>query len=256
MVPTLAVEGVTRSFGGLKAVDDVGFEARAGQALAVIGPNGAGKTTLFDIVTGITSPNRGSIRYEGVDIVGLRSHRIARMGVARTFQNLRLFHSLTVLENALVGTFPDDVPGLLRIAVGSRGESARRKQGLETAAGCLREVGLEAQANMSAGDLSYPEQKRLEIARALASRPRLLVLDEPVAGMSASEVEELGELLHQIRKDRELTVLLIEHNMGFVMGIADWIVVLDNGRKISEGRPNVVRNDETVIRAYLGSDAG
>lgn len=250
----LQVERVTCRFGGLTAVDEVTFEARSGDVLAVIGPNGAGKTTLFDIVTGITPPNQGNIRYEETDILGLPSYRIARLGVARTFQNLRLFHSMTVLENTLVGTFPNEVPNLVRIALGYRGESVERKQALKTAHESLREVGLDDKASVSASDLSYPEQKRLEIARALASRPRVLVLDEPVAGMAPAEVDELGNLLGEIRRGRELTVLLIEHNMGFVMGIADWIVVLDNGRKIAEGRPREVRNDETVIQAYLGSE--
>ncbi|MDT8352905.1 ABC transporter ATP-binding protein [Roseomonas mucosa] len=256
--PILEVEGLTMRFGGLSAVGGVSFQARRGQITALIGPNGAGKTTCFNCITGFYRPSSGTIRLHrdaGTEALHrLAGHRIARAGVARTFQNIRLFAGMTVLENLLVaqhntlmaatGFGIGAVLGLSRYPKAERAAIARATHWLE-------ETGLLARADEPAGALPYGDQRRLEIARAMCTDPSLLCLDEPAAGLNPRESEELGRLVRRI-KETGCTVLLIEHDMGVVMGISDRVVVLDHGRLIADDVPLAVRRDPAVIAAYLG----
>ncbi len=254
-VPLLQLEAVTRRFGGLTAVDQVSLGVQAGEVFGLIGPNGAGKTTLFNLVTGLTPPSCGGLRFGDRDLGGLPPDRIAALGIARTFQNLRLFSSMTVLENVLVGMHGQGSAGFwdtLRSSYRARREDRRLR---EQAKDLLDLLGLADQAEQQATTLAYGAQRRLEIARALALKPRLLLLDEPAAGMNPSEKGELSELIRNIRAEFDLTVLLIEHHVPLVMGLCDRIAVLDFGRCIAIGDPEQVRRDPAVIEAYLGEEA-
>lgn len=251
----LEMEKISQEFGGLRAVDGVNLQINEKEIFGVIGPNGAGKTTLFNIITGIYIPIEGNLIFKGQKINRKAPCDIARLGIGRTFQNIRLFNKLSVLDNVRVGchgvTRSGFWSGMLGLPVSRKEEKLIRERSMEL----LAMVGLADKLDEYADNLSYGEQRRLEIARALALEPALLLLDEPGAGMNPLEKEELMGLIYQIRDERQLTIILVEHDMNLVMNICERIAVLNYGRKIAEGTPNEVKNNEKVIQSYLGVGA-
>ena len=252
--PLLEVRNLSMRFGGLLAVDNVAFEVRRGQIFAIIGPNGAGKTTVFNCVGGFYRPTAGSVLLDGQPIDHLPSHRIARLGLVRTFQNVRLFKTMTVVENLLISQHAQLearlLPGLFKTPKYRRAETAA----LERAAFWLEKVGLLAVANREAGNLAYGQQRRLEIARCMITHPKLLMLDEPAAGLNPQETRDLDRLINELRAEHGVSVLLIEHDMSLVMGISDEILVVEYGRPIATGVPAAIRANPKVIKAYLGEE--
>lgn len=250
----LSVKNLQKSFGGIQAIDSLDFGISQGQVKSVIGPNGAGKTTLFNLITGIYRPSDGILRFNGKILNGLKPYRIARLGISRTFQNLQLFANMTVLENVMVGRHSLTSAGLLstglRLSRMRREEKNIRKKALEE----LSFMGLETKPELEAVSLPLGEQKLLEIARALATSPRLLLLDEPAAGLNIRETEKLSQTILKIR-DRGITIILVEHDMSLVMEISDEILVLNYGSKIAEGPPREIQRNREVIAAYLGEEA-
>lgn len=249
----LKVEGLTKCFGGLTAVENVSFAANKGDILAIIGPNGAGKTTLFNMITGVYTPTSGKILFNGQDIAGKPSDKIASLGVSRTFQNLQIFGNMSVLENVMVGCHTKSKTGFLG-AIFPLGRVHKEEKAIEEKSQeKLSWVGLAGKSDESAANLTYGQQKMLEIARAMAMEPAILLLDEPAAGLNSTETRELVDIIYTM-KDMGVTVLLVEHDMETVMEIADKIVVLNFGTKLAEGTPYEIQNNHEVISAYLGEE--
>jgi len=248
----LEARAMTRRFGGLVAVDNVSFGVRQGEIFGLIGPNGAGKTTLFNLITGLTPVSSGSLLYHNQDITGMRPHRIAARGIARTFQNIRLFGQLSALQNVMIARHVHTKSGVLAGVFGLPPAPAEEHETRRSAMELLDMVGLASRADVKAQNFAYGDQRRLEIARALALKPQVLLLDEPAAGMNSNEKHELTSFIRELRERFDLTVLLIEHHVPLVMGLCDRIAVLDFGHLIALGDPAKVQNDPAVIQAYLG----
>ena len=248
----LTLKNVSKSFGGVRAVNGVSTSVQPGELFGVIGPNGAGKTSLFNLITGLIQPDEGIVLLNGIDITHKSPEQIACLGIARTYQTIRLFDTMTVRENVMVGGHIGLEYSLFDVLFRRRSFIFRETELKERVDKLLDTVGLLKRANDTASELSYGEQRRLELARALAAKPKLLMLDEPAAGMNNREASELALLLRRLVSDGELTVLLIEHNVGMILNLCDKIAVMNFGKKLAEGLPNEVRNDSAVVEAYLG----
>jgi branched-chain amino acid transport system ATP-binding protein len=245
-------QGVTLRFGGLEALDGLSFSIHPRQIVSIIGPNGAGKTTLLNAITGVHLPDRGEIIFKGEALCGLKPHQISVLGISRTFQQTQLFSNMTVVENVMVGMHPRTDAGFLGAILHLPAEREEERKIREKAEDLLTSFGLSDRLDWMASHVSIVEQKRLEIARALAGEPELLLLDEPAAGLNIRETEGMGDLILGL-KEKGQTILLVEHNMHLVMGISDWVIVLHHGSKIGEGRPEDIQKDHRVIDAYLGT---
>ncbi|ACY32910.1 MULTISPECIES: high-affinity branched-chain amino acid ABC transporter ATP-binding protein LivG [Comamonas] len=248
----LEVKDLCMRFGGLLAVDNVGFNVRPQEVFAIIGPNGAGKTTVFNCISGFYQPSGGSVVLDGQSIAGHSSHQVANHGVVRTFQNVRLFKSMTALENLLVAQHRQSRATLLGGLFNTPGYRRAEQEKIDNALQWLDVMGLRQFANREAGNLAYGHQRRLEIARCMITKPRVLMLDEPAAGLNPQEKKDLQHLIDDLRKQYGVAVLLIEHDMGLVMGVSERILVMEYGKPIAMGLPEAIRNDERVIKAYLG----
>lgn len=252
--PLLQVSGLCMRFGGLLAVRDIEFRVTPNEVLAIIGPNGAGKTTVFNCLSGFYRPTSGTILFDGRNVSGASSHTMARRGVVRTFQNVRLFRQLTALENLLVAQHQHLRTGLLAGLFKSAAYRAAESAAMENAAEWLDFMGLRDYANRPSGQLPYGHQRKLEIARCMITRPRVLMLDEPAAGLNPSEKQDLSKIIEQLRSRFGVAVLLIEHDTSLVMGVSDRILVMDYGQAIAQGTPDEIRTDPRVIKAYLGEE--
>ena len=250
-MPILSVRNVTVQFGGLKANDNISFDVDAGSIFAVIGPNGAGKTTLFNVVSGFFPPTSGDVVFDGVSTVGLKQHEVSSRGLVRTYQLVQLFNDLSVLDNVKIGCHRVTKGGILSSLLRPRWMQEQEKAVEEKAKACLEFVGLGALAEMQAGKLPYGQQRLLEVARALAAEPQLLMLDEPAAGLNVQETSALADVIERINA-RGVTVVLVEHDMGLIMRVAQRMIVIDFGSKIAEGTPDEIRKHPDVIAAYLG----
>ena len=249
----LELKDINKKFGGVQALTSVSLTIRAGEIYGLIGPNGAGKTTLFNVITGVYEPNHGSILFDGKSILGLKPYQIALAGIARTFQNIRLFQSMTVLENVMVGMHARTSTGALGAVFNTTFSRDEECSVREKSMTLLNYVGISIEADNLASNLSYGDQRRLEIARALATQPKLLALDEPAAGMNATETKDLRLLIQRIQADG-ISILLIEHDVKLIMSLCDRVAVLDYGQKIAEDVADIVRKDRRVVKAYLGGE--
>ena len=253
MTALLSAKGLHKSFGGVRAVRDVSFDVAAGSVFAIIGPNGAGKSTMLNLISGVYQPNAGTLSFDGADLAGLPAHRRVRRGIARTFQKIRLFKQLSVLENVVAGFhIHHDIPAWQYLVHGSAFQSDHARSRAE-AMELLSFMGLAAKRDVLAGSLPYGEQRMLEFARALATKPKLFLVDEPAAGLNAAEVDTLLDRI-RITRERGVTVVLVEHNMELVMNVADRVLVMDYGQRLFEGVPAEVQKSEAVLAAYLGGE--
>ena len=252
--PLLEVSSLQMHFQGIKALDDVSFGLEQGQITSLIGPNGAGKTTMFNCVTGMYTPTGGAVRFDGTDISGMGAHKVSRHGIARTFQNLALFGGLSVLQNLMVGAYQQGSSGLLQGALLTPRARREQREAEAAASEILAFLGMEETAGLMPSELSYGRQKQVEFGRALMQKGRLMLLDEPMAGMSGAEKSAMTALIRRVRGEHGMTFLIVEHDIPVIMEISDRIVVLDFGKKIAEGSPIEVQGDRAVIAAYLGNE--